>query len=369
MRIRRKSEKVVESDGVPPLHTLITCTYQKLFKKDGEHGGGNEDGVAETHGTSETGKANIADRHRKQRHECGSWAHRRREAKEDAVNMYVGRHGDNDVLDSSQDLYEARNHSLLPKRRKVKSTRYAEFSEEVINMSTPHSTKAEKRSRNIEKDIEEDNADFVSTVANSKEALIASIFYVFDTLGKNGLTASEVVAIMLEQNLPGLKEGGARHTVQVANVLRRSRHFISIGNKQYLPCPVAEDSKLEAKKQGHGRNGQSSNGKQARTECKLYDGSGWHCPRQVQSGFSLCVHHLDMINRPSGKVPTTSLVKDSPVHVHEPSTPQHEGEESDSDQQESEDIGPAVIAKWGRDRAPGSVPSQKRKMLSLMSIK
>lgn len=78
MRIRRKSEKVVESDGVPPLHTLITCTYQKLFKKDGEHGGGNEDGVAETHGTSETGKANIADRHRKQRHECGSWAHRRR---------------------------------------------------------------------------------------------------------------------------------------------------------------------------------------------------------------------------------------------------------------------------------------------------
>lgn len=52
------------------------------------------------------------------------------EAKEDAVNMYVGRHGDNDVLDSSQDLYEARNHSLLPKRRKVKSTRYA--------VRTPH---------------------------------------------------------------------------------------------------------------------------------------------------------------------------------------------------------------------------------------
>lgn len=34
MKIRRKSEKLGSPDGVPPLHPLITCTYQKLFKKD-----------------------------------------------------------------------------------------------------------------------------------------------------------------------------------------------------------------------------------------------------------------------------------------------------------------------------------------------
>uniref|UniRef100_A0A7I4CMF5 WRC domain-containing protein n=1 Tax=Physcomitrium patens TaxID=3218 RepID=A0A7I4CMF5_PHYPA len=285
-------------------------------------------------------------------------------------NLDVGRHGDGDVHDFAQDLHEAHNNPLFSKRRKVKSTRYTEFSEEMINMSTPHNTKADKRSRNTEKYIEEDNADYVSTVANSKEALIASIFFVFDTLGKNGLTASEVVAIMLEQNLPGLKEGGARHTVQVANVLRRSRHFISIGNKQYLPCSVAEVPKQEAKKQGHSRNGQSSKSKQGRADCKLYDGSGWHCPRQAQHAFSLCLHHLDMINRPFGKMSVTPSIKGSPVHVREVSNSQRvESEESESDPGENEDIGPAAIARWGKDRTPGSMPNQKRKMLSLMSIK
>ena len=221
------------------------------------------------------------------------------------------------------------------------------------------------RSRNIEKDnfTAQDTAEYISTVASSKEALIASIFYVFDTLGKSGLTASEVVAIMLEQSLPGLKEGGARHTVQVANVLRRSRHFISIGNKQYLPCPVADD----ATKKPHGRNGQASKSKGRAETCKLYDGSGWHCPREVHPGFSLCVHHLDMINRPLGKVQAlTAAWKDAPVK--DSSRSQQEERESDSDREESEDIGPS-LAKWGRDRTPGSAPNQKRKMLSLMSIK
>ncbi|XP_024360043.1 uncharacterized protein [Physcomitrium patens] len=372
MKIRRKSEKGAESDGVPPLHTLITCTYQKLFKKDGDHGGGDNGAVVGgTHGTVDGGKASTVQRHKKHRHDSVSWANGRRELEVKEVdNLDVGRHGDGDVHDFAQDLHEAHNNPLFSKRRKVKSTRYTEFSEEMINMSTPHNTKADKRSRNTEKYIEEDNADYVSTVANSKEALIASIFFVFDTLGKNGLTASEVVAIMLEQNLPGLKEGGARHTVQVANVLRRSRHFISIGNKQYLPCSVAEVPKQEAKKQGHSRNGQSSKSKQGRADCKLYDGSGWHCPRQAQHAFSLCLHHLDMINRPFGKMSVTPSIKGSPVHVREVSNSQRvESEESESDPGENEDIGPAAIARWGKDRTPGSMPNQKRKMLSLMSIK
>jgi hypothetical protein len=200
-----------------------------------------------------------------------------------------------------------------------------------------------------------DTAEYINTVASSKEALIASIFFVFDTLGKSGLTASEVVAVMLEQALPGLKEGGARHTVQVANVLRRSRHFLSIGNKQYLPCSGADD------KPGHRHPGQASKSKPA---CKLYDGSGWHCPRDSHPGFSLCVHHLDMINRPLGNLQAPT----SPPHILPQEAAAHELEdrESDSDRDESEDIGPA---KWGRERTPGSAPSQKRKMLSLMSIK
>lgn len=225
------------------------------------------------------------------------------------------------------------------------------------------------RSRIIEKDnfTAQDTAEYINTVANSKEALIASIFYVFDTLGKSGLTASEVVAIMLGQCLPGLKEGGARHTVQVANVLRRSRHFISIGNKQYLPCTVVDDP---AKK--HGRNhGQASRSKQGRGElCKLYDGSGWHCSRDTYPGFSMCVHHLDMINRPLGKehVAPTSTVEVPPVKADSSRSQHEEDRESDSDREETEDIGPA-LTKWGRDRTPGSAPNQKRKMLSLLSIK
>lgn len=211
----------------------------------------------------------------------------------------------------------------------------------------------------------EDTADYINTVANSKEALIASIFYVFDTLGKSGLTASEVVAIMLEQSLPGLKEGGARHTVQVANVLRRSRHFISIGNKQYLPCAVAE---TDPRKQGRNHGQGSKSSKQGRTVCKLYDGSGWFCPRDAHAAFSLCVHHLDMINRPLGKVQATSAIQ--PVNNADSDLPsqQTEGDQESDDEEDNEDIGPA-LAKWGRDRTPGSVPNQKRKMLSLCSIK
>ncbi|KAG0600070.1 hypothetical protein M758_11G005000 [Ceratodon purpureus] len=377
MKIRRRSEKQlgVAPDGVPPLHTLITCTYQKLFRKEGGGYGFDSSGAAGG-GNGAAGGPGASLEHKRQkklhRHEPGSsWANGARlslEAKEEGNNLSgvidVDKHGDGAGHESRHDLQEARTNPLLPKRRKVKSTRYADFAEEA----TPHSLKAEKRSRQIEKDnfTAQDTAEYINTVASSKEALIASIFYVFDTLGKSGLTASEVVAIMLEQMLPGLKEGGARHTVQVANVLRRSRHFISIGNKQYLPCRVVDDP---AKK--HGRNhGQASKSKQGRAEiCKLYDGSGWHCSREAHLGFSLCVHHLDMINRPLGKVQApTSPVTDAPVNKESPRSQHEEDPESDSDCEESEDIGPA-LAKWGRDRTPGSAPNQKRKMLSLMSIK
>lgn len=427
MKIRRKSEKATRGpsgvDGVPPLHTLITCTYQKLFKKDGfmlvgglsngapttnaAHGGG----VTLGHGTTD---------HKSHRHERGnSWGVRETKV-ETKLEIPVGgadegrsRHGDGPddstptPTMTQEDLHEARTNPLLPKRRKVKSTRYAEFSdkfsEEVVNV-TPPSTKPEKRSRNLEKTgslTGADLADYNNTVANSKEALIASIFYVFDTLGKSGLTASEVVAIMLEQTLPGLKEGGARHTVQVANVLRRSRHFLSIGNKQYLPCSVSEDPIASRKhgRHGHGQ-GSSSRSKPGRPVCKLYDGSGWFCPREAQTGFSLCAHHLDSINRPMSHCPvvpmqlqlqsqfqspppsqvpssrlqdcskTPSLQGDSPPRLSNSSFDLgSQGEpESDSDREDSEDIGPA-LAKWGRDRTPGSGPNQKRKMLSLCSIK
>ncbi len=79
MKIRRKSEKGGQGaspDGVPPLHTLITCTYQKLFKKDGVAGFDN--GAAwdrpAGHGTGHAAGRQHK-RQKLQRHELGSsWA-------------------------------------------------------------------------------------------------------------------------------------------------------------------------------------------------------------------------------------------------------------------------------------------------------
>lgn len=63
MKIRRKSEKgsVQGVDGVPPLHLLITCTYQKLFKKDAlslvdHHGGALGASSNGAHGTSDVAR-------------------------------------------------------------------------------------------------------------------------------------------------------------------------------------------------------------------------------------------------------------------------------------------------------------------------
>ena len=219
-------------------------------------------------------------------------------------------------------------------------------------------------------------------VMNSKDALVSSIFDVFEAAGKNGLTASEVVKIMTEQALPGLKEGGARHTVQVANVLRSSLSFISVGNKRYHLCSSL-DPRSDSGRQGrHGwqqrspkeaprgripqeikpvhlpRQGQAikssgssklergdtsrhattqpsgdvnlskpdtnsmleggdkdtnvvkprrrgplvSQKDKGRTQCKRYDGRGWQCSRLTEPGYSLCVHHQDLINKRAAKL-------------------------------------------------------------------
>lgn len=54
------------------------------------------------------------------------------EAKEEGSNLGgvndVDKHGDGGGHDSRHDLHEARTNPLLPKRRKVKSTRYAVLS-------------------------------------------------------------------------------------------------------------------------------------------------------------------------------------------------------------------------------------------------
>jgi hypothetical protein len=73
MKIRRKSEKT--SDGVPPLHTLITCTYQKLFKKDaaftvpvgdpapnGGHGHGTSDQKPHRHERGSSWRVRVSHR-------------------------------------------------------------------------------------------------------------------------------------------------------------------------------------------------------------------------------------------------------------------------------------------------------------------
>jgi hypothetical protein len=83
MKIRRKSAKLGSPDGVPPLHTLITCTYQKLFKRDGCF----DNGAAGAAGADPAGHGASPDpavqrkRQKLHRHDLGSsssWANGRR---------------------------------------------------------------------------------------------------------------------------------------------------------------------------------------------------------------------------------------------------------------------------------------------------
>ncbi|XP_024360115.1 uncharacterized protein [Physcomitrium patens] len=316
---------------------------------------------------------------------------------------------------------------------------------------------------------------------NSKDALISSIFYVFDTCGENGLSASEVVKYMLDQRLPGLKEGGARHTVQVANVLRSSSSFISLGDKKYLLCSTL-DVRTDSKRQtgatrivhksapaGSGSDGKDSSeneddslrhaakarkgsnlqqpskftaadknphsntrsGKKVQaekpksivaqatpaqeerqgsdedaaepvvvkttrrrgpsssqkgkgpTQCKRYDGRGWQCSRLTEPGYSLCVHHQDLINKRAAKLKEQQTLSRLMESVHRKA----------KSQPAAESAKPADLPENGNSKAPSSrdrdvkdhsssrdnerdireiasgAPVQKRKMLSLLAIK
>jgi hypothetical protein len=298
-------------------------------------------------------------------------------------------------------------------------------------------------------------------VENSKDALISSIFFVFDAWGESGLSASEVVRIMIEQRLPGLKEGGARHTVQVANVLRSSSSFIALGDKRYLLCssldpkpsskrqrsshhpeqrvnPAEEEMSEDSMHHHHHHQGKKGNGRaslsgssvvteskpltnskscneahsntkgaktshsltpkekevgsseqvglvvkvrrrgplssqkgKGPTQCKRYDGRGWQCSRMTEPGYSLCVHHQDLINRRAAKLKEAQTVSRMLESVHRkanstlPNNNRNEvmaGEKSDERSPK-----PRTPSSGGPD-IPGA-HVHKRKMLSLLAIK
>lgn len=319
---------------------------------------------------------------------------------------------------------------------------------------------------------------------NSKDALISSIFFVFDTSGENGLSASEVVKYMLDHHLPGLKEGGARHTVQVANVLRSSSSFISLGDKKYLLCstldsrnhdsssrkptgstrqithikivapaspqsdndssggeletrtlnpttprrgskartekatahsnmrsgkkvqaekpkititpptppPVAhEEAKLEARSDDGAvepvvvkttrRRGPSSSQKgKGPTQCKRYDGRGWQCSRLTEPGYSLCVHHQDLINKRAAKLKEQQTLnrlmesQNRKLAKTQPGSPTVDTPKSavTANHNATESVNGNASRDHrdnnAKDRDSGA-PVQKRKMLSLLAIK
>lgn len=287
-----------------------------------------------------------------------------------------------------------------------------------------------------------------TTNSNSKDALISSIFYVFDTHGDHGLSASEVVKHMIDQGLPGLKEGGARHTVQVANVLRSSSSFFSLGDKKYLLCATVDstwnssttETAKSSKPSGNTRNTNTSKGKskvvaddssenelakavntklrlassksttrtgkkvqaeklkdvsneeeivagmamasstepaavvvrvarrrgpsssqkgKGPTQCKRYDGRGWQCARLTEPGYSLCVHHQDLINKRAAKLKEQQTLSRLMESV----------------QRKAKNQGSTLVAspadhslQESQPTDPSSAPVQKRKMLSLLAI-
>lgn len=251
--------------------------------------------------------------------------------------------------------------------------------------------------------------------ADAKDALISSIFYVFDTHGDHGLSASEVVKYMIDQRLPGLKEGGARHTVQVANVLRSSSSFFSLGDKKYLLCANATESdkpkpahnkskpatqaeessdnelakpvkrrqsttratgkKVQAEKPKDvhvtpeaaaeevpvrvaRRRGPSSAQKgKGPTQCKRYDGRGWQCSRLTEPGYSLCSHHQDLINKRAAKLKEQQTLSRLMESVHRK-----------ANKQPAAPATPPPAVTPPRDDAVAAPAQSKRKMLSLLAI-
>lgn len=283
---------------------------------------------------------------------------------------------------------------------------------------------------------------------NSKDALIHSIFSIFESYGEDGLSASEVVKTMLEEGFPGLKEGGARHTVQVANVLRSSSSFISVGDKRYLLCSTLEhksdlpaiklpgscqiqETSILAKSEDDDSSalhrgkqaGSSSRSKEVvdtnvspsakkvevhdgelldgmndftncdegleeaaggaqevetkkvrrrgplssqkgkgSIQCKRYDGRGWRCSRFTEPGYSLCVHHQDLINKRAAKLKEAQTLSRTTSSSADRARP-HNPEAADSKEKDL-----ASNPKNQSSRFVAGAPGQKRKLLSLLAI-
>lgn len=284
---------------------------------------------------------------------------------------------------------------------------------------------------------------------NSKDALIHSIFSIFESYGEDGLSASEVVKTMLEQGFPGLKEGGARHTVQVANVLRSSSSFISVGDKRYLLCSTLEhkshlpaiklpgssqiqETSILAKSEDEDSSalhrgkqaGSSSRSKEVvdtnvspstkvevhdgesldgmndctncdegleeaaggyqevetkkvrrrgplssqkgkgSIQCKRYDGRGWRCSRFTEPGYSLCVHHQDLINKRAAKLKEAQTLSRTTSSLADRARP-HNPEAADS---REKDLASHPKIQSNRGGFVAGAPGQKRKLLSLLAI-
>ncbi|KAG0600160.1 hypothetical protein M758_11G011600 [Ceratodon purpureus] len=495
MRIRKRSQSVAPASTVAPPQLPISCKYQQpgeaLVLMRPEYSRGK----VECSNMQEARRLDGVQDHESPQSSSDVYAEPRAEplAMEDLrlSDAHVKRDSDGDLSGSLEQKVtdNGRRRKQSPtKRRKI------EHESSLLFEGTSSMTAAEllavnelangvrQRLAASEQSTSEQEAKTPPSkpLENSKDALISSIFYIFDTIGDNGLSASEVVKYMLDQQLPGLKEGGARHTVQVANVLRSSSSFISLGDKKYLLCSTLDgrnesskkstgstrqtpaktvaprsgsdgkdssdddlvqtqnpkprrkpsvtekaapsntrsNKKAQAEKpkpvtpQAHTvqevtrqgssdgevaepmvriarRRGPSSSQKgKGPTQCKRYDGRGWQCSRLTEPGYSLCVHHQDLINKRAAKLKeqqTLSRLMESvnrkaktqpPAAATEalkPSEPENAKTETGNGNGSLKLK--IVLSTKDRDRDHkerdnnSAAPVQKRKMLSLLAIK
>jgi hypothetical protein len=88
-------------------------------------------------------------------------------------------------------------------------------------------------------------------VIKARDSLLSSLFHVFGAASKTqGLSAREAVQSIIELGLPGLKEGGGRPSVQVANILRSSSSFLATTDKHYIFCPHSQTRRERDQSQG-----------------------------------------------------------------------------------------------------------------------
>ncbi|CAK9215838.1 unnamed protein product [Sphagnum troendelagicum] len=102
----------------------------------------------------------------------------------------------------------------------------------------------------------------------ARDSLMSSLFHVFGAASKtDGLSAREAVQSIIKLGLPGLKEGGGRPSVQVANILRSSSSFLATTDKHYIFCPHSETWRERAQSQG--MEPSTGNGAHTGTSVKL----------------------------------------------------------------------------------------------------